>query len=157
MNMQTGFGGDSSAMAEQYMNTMIDLMMPVMENSVVLAAEYSKACGRDIILPEDMEYATKYCAMNTVGQSVGTLFPEIYNEDGDEEEEEEEVEMEEVPQEDCPPFVKYSGGEEKFILMNQAYDNWENWVPQNPAEQMLKNAINSNEHTWAWWMVFFKY
>ena len=146
MNMQTGFGGDGSAMAEQYMNSMIDIMMPVMENSVVLAAEYSKACGRNIILPEDMEYATKYCAMNTVGQNVGSLFPEIYDDDEDEDEDEDEDDIEEVPEEDCPPFERYSGDQEKFILMNQAHDQWESWVPQNPAEQMLKNAINSNGH-----------
>ena len=145
MNMQTGFGGgDGSAMAEQYMNSMIDIMMPVMENSVVLAAEYSKACGRNIILPEDMEYATKYCAMNTVGQNVGSLFPEIYDEDEDEDEDEDDIE--EVPEEDCPHFERYSGDQEKFILMNQAHDQWESWVPQNPAEEMLKNAINSNGH-----------
>jgi hypothetical protein len=30
-------------------------------------------------------------------------------------------------------------------------------VPQNPAEEMLKNAINSNGHLWTWRMVFFKY
>jgi len=25
-----------------------------------------------------------------------------------------------------------------------AYDNWDTWVPKNPTEQMLKNAIDSN-------------
>jgi hypothetical protein len=61
MNMQTGFGDAGDTQATNYMNTMIDIMMPVMENSMVLAAEYCKACGRDVILPEDMEYASKYC------------------------------------------------------------------------------------------------
>ena len=27
-----------------------------------------------------------------------------------------------------------------------AYDSWKEWVPKNPTEQMLKNAIDSNEH-----------
>ena len=63
MNMQTGFGDAGDTQATNYMNTMIDIMMPVMENSMILAAEYCKACGRDVILPEDMEYASKYCAM----------------------------------------------------------------------------------------------
>jgi hypothetical protein len=30
--------------------------------------------------------------------------------------------------------------------MNEAYDRWDSWVPQSPTEEMLKNAINSNEH-----------
>ena len=140
--MQTGFGGDGSAMAEQYVKSMIDIMTPVMERSMILAAEYSKACGRDTLLPEDLEYAMKYCAMYTVGQTIGSLMPEIYDEelsDDDEDEEEED-------DEDLPEFVRYSGDDEVFNQMNQAYDRWDSWVPQSPVEEMLKNAINSNEH-----------
>ena len=142
MNMQSGFGGDGTAMAEQYVTSMIDILMPVMERSMILAAEYSKACGRDMILPEDMEYAIKYCAMNTVGQDIGSLFPEVY----DEEESDEEDDIEEVPEEDCPKFERYSGDDERFVLMNECYDRWESWTPHSPVEEMLKNAINSNEH-----------
>jgi hypothetical protein len=142
MNMQTGFGEGGSAMADQYMKSMIDIMMPVMEQSMVLAAEYSKACGRDVILPEDMEYASKYCAMNTVGNNIGSIFPDVY----DEEESDDETEIEEVSAEDCPTFKRYSGEDLKFNQVNEAYDRWNTWEPQSPAEQMLKNAINSNEH-----------
>ena len=140
MNMQTGFGGDGSAMAEQYMKSMIDIMTPVMERSMILAAEYSKACGRDTLLPEDLEYAMKYCAMYTVGQTIGSLMPEIYDEELSDDEEEDEDD------EDLPEFVRYSGDDETFIQMNEAYDRWDDWVPQSPVEEMLKNAINSNEH-----------
>ena len=139
MNMQTGFG--ESQMAEEYVKSMIDILLPVMEKGMLFAVEYSKACGRDVVLPEDMEYAIKYCAMYTVGQDIGTLFPDIYDE-----EESDEDDIEDVPDEDCPPFERYTGDDERFILMNQAYDRWESWIPQNPTEQMLKNAINSNEH-----------
>ena len=66
--------------------SMTDIMLPVMEQAMLLAGEYCKACGRDVILPEDMEYAVKYCAMYTVGQQIGTHFPEIYDTDDDEEE-----------------------------------------------------------------------
>lgn len=141
--MQTGFGDDSSAMSERYIAGMMDILLPVMEKSMIFAAEYCKACGRDTLLPEDIEYATKYCAMYTVGQDIGTLFPELYNE---EELDEDGDEIEEISQEECPEFVRYSGTDERFILMNQAYDRWDSWVPQNPTEQLLKNAINSNEH-----------
>jgi hypothetical protein len=139
MNMQTGFG--ESQMAEEYVKSMIDILLPVMEKSMLFASEYSKACGRDTVLPEDLEYAIKYCAMYTVGQDIGTLFPDLYNE-----EDSDEDDIEEVDDENCPPFERYIGTDERFILMNQAYDRWDSWVPQNPTEQMLKNAINSNEH-----------
>ena len=143
MNMQTGFGDGGDGLMNQYIETMTNLLMPVMERSTILAAEYSKACGRDTLLPEDMEYAMKYCAMYTVGQVVGSLFPEIY-EEGEEEEEEEEMPI--VDPEDCPPFERYSGNDPTFLQMNEAFDRWDSWQPQNPTEQMLKNAINSNEH-----------
>lgn len=139
MNMQTGFGDSGDNMAEQYINTMINIVTPVLEKSMVLACEYSKACGRDIVLPEDIEYASKYCAMYTVGEDIETIFPEIYNEDEDEDDP-----IEEVDEQDCPPFVRYSGTEERFKHINEAYDRWDSWQPQNPIEVMLKNAINSN-------------
>ena len=144
MTMQTGFGnGGGEQMAEEYVKSMIDILLPVLEKSMLFASEYSKACRRDIVLPEDMEYATKYCAMYTVGQDTGTLLPDLYDE---EESDEDEDDIEEVDEEDCPPFERYTGVDERFILMNQAYDRWDSWIPQNPTEQMLKNAINSNEH-----------
>jgi hypothetical protein len=143
MNMQTGFGDAGDRMAEQYMETMTNILVPVLEQAVVLAAEYSKACGRDTLLPEDMEYTMKYCAMHTVGQATGSMFPEIYQ--GDEEEESDE-EMEVVSDDECPSFERYSGNDATFIQINDAYDRWNSWEPQNPTEHMLKNAINSNEH-----------
>ena len=143
MNMQTGFGDAGDRMAEQYMETMTNILVPVLEQAVVLAAEYSKACGRDTLLPEDMEYTMKYCAMHTVGQTTGSMYPEIYQDD---EEEESDEEMEVVSEDECPSFERYSGNDATFIQVNDAYDRWDSWEPQNPTEHMLKNAINSNEH-----------
>jgi len=140
MNMQSGFGDGGDEMMERYISDMFNIIQPVIEKSALLAAEYCKACGRDIILSEDMEYAMKYCAMNTVGQTIGSIVPDVY----DEEESDEEVE--EVDPEDCPPFVRYSGPDPDFIQVNEAYDRWDNWVPQNPTEKLLKNAVNSNEY-----------
>ena len=128
---------------EQVQESAINIIQPVMEKSMVFAAEYAKACGRDIVLGEDLEYAMKYCAMNEVGKKMGTHFPEIYEDEYDTEEE--EIEVIDEDEEDIE-FERYSGREYKFVKMNIAYDNWENWVPKNPSEQMLKNAIDSNEH-----------
>ena len=85
-----------------------------------------------------MEYAMKYCAMNTVGQTIGSIVPEIYDD--------EDCEIEEVDPGDCPPFERYSGPDPDFIQVNEAYDRWDNWIPQNPTEKLLKNAVNSNEY-----------
>jgi hypothetical protein len=128
-------------MMEQYIETMTNILTPVMERATILAAEYSKACGRDVLIPEDIEYAMKYCAMHTVGLSIGTLFPEIYEDDEDSDEE-----VDVVSEEECPEFVRYSGEDPKFLNINDAYDQWGEWVPQNPTEELLKNTINSNVH-----------
>ncbi|ADQ91249.1 hypothetical protein BpV2_082 [Bathycoccus sp. RCC1105 virus BpV2] len=124
---------------EQVQDSAINIIQPVLERTMVLAAEYAKACGRDMVLGEDLEYAMKYCAMNEVGKKMGTHFPEIYEED-DSEEDDIEIEYEEIP------FTRYTGREYKFVKMNMAYDNWDAWEPKNPSELMLKNAIDSNEH-----------
>ena len=58
---------------------------------------------------------------------------------------EDELEIINEDEEDIE-FTRYSGREYKYVKMNMAYDSWEEWVPKNPTEQMLKNAIDSNEH-----------
>lgn len=140
--MRTGQGDDSGALMESYIKSMIDIVQPVMEQSVILAADYSKACGRDVVLPEDVQYAMKYCAMNLVGRVIGSIAPEVYEVDSDSDSDDMEV----VEGEECPQFVRYSGHDPKYTSMNDAYDGWNDWVPQNPTEELLKNAINSNEH-----------
>ena len=75
----------TTRLIEQVQDSAINIIQPVLERSMVLAAEYAKACGRDIVLGEDMEYAMKYCAMNEVGKKLGSHFPEIYEESSDEE------------------------------------------------------------------------
>lgn len=139
--MRTGLGNDSGALVESYITSMVDIVQPVMEQSVVLAAEYCRACGRDVVLPEDMEYAMKYCAMHLVGRTIGSIAPEVY-ESGDEDDDEDD----EDEDEEEPPFERYSGDDPKYTGMNEAYDGWHAWEPQNPTEHLLKNAINSNEH-----------
>ena len=127
---------------EQVQDSAINIIQPIFERSMVLAAEYAKACGRDMVVGKDMEYAMKYCAMNEVGKKMGTYFPEIYEESsGDEDEDEDDAifDVEEIP------FTRYSGREYKYVKMNMAHDNWDTWVPKNPTEQMLKNAIDNNE------------
>jgi len=85
--------------------------------------------------------------MYKVGESIGSTMPEIYEEELTEEEMEEGEE--DVDPEECPDFVRYSGTDQTFLQINEAFDRWNTWQPQNPTEHMLKNAINSNEHVGA--------
>jgi len=116
----------------------IEIVTPVFENAMVLSGHYAKACGRDTVLAKDVEYCMKYCAMHTVGDHIGSQFPEVYDsEDSDLEIEEEEEEE---------PFEPYTGSDVAMRAITDAYDAWETWEPTNPSERLLKNAIDSNEH-----------
>jgi hypothetical protein len=131
-------GYDFSSTVEQ---SAINIITPVMEEAIILSAEYAKACGRNIILAKDMEYCMKYCAMHSVGKKIGTYFPEIYENEEDSDESDIEVVVDEEDQ-----FQPYSGDNVQMKEINQAYDAWDSWKPTNPSEAMIKNAIDSNEH-----------
>jgi hypothetical protein len=116
--------------------TAIDIFLPVLESSVVLAAHYAKATGRDCITAQDVCYGLMYAARTVTGNQIGSLFPEVY-EDEDEEDEEEDDEEEE------PVWVRYEGTDnEHAIKMNECADTWDAWEPESPAERALKKAVN---------------
>lgn len=107
-----------------------------MESATVLAAHYAKACGRDIVLAEDMKFGLMFAARNVTGKHIGSLYPEIY-EDDDEEEEEEEEEEEDVE------WSRYQGDDDDMATkMNDCHDTWASWEPDSPAERALKSAVD---------------
>ena len=117
---------------------MIDIFLPVLESGIVLAGHYAKATGRDCVTAKDMCYGLMYAARNVTGKQIGTLFPEVYDEE-EEEEEEEEVEEEEEEE----GWTRYEGTENEHAMkMNECADTWEAWIPENPAEEAIKNAVN---------------
>jgi hypothetical protein len=115
----------------------IDIFLPVLESSVVLAAHYSKATGRDCVTAQDVCYGLMYAARTITGKQIGSLFPEVYDEeDSGEEEEEYEDDAEEN-------WIRYEGTDnEHAIKMNECADTWDAWEPESPAERALKNAVN---------------
>jgi hypothetical protein len=114
----------------------LDIFLPVMESATVLAAHYAKACGRDIVLAEDMKYGLMYSARHVAGKQIGSLFPEIYDED-------ESVESEEESESDEPEWIRYVGQDDDMASkMNECYDTWSAWEPASPAERALKAAVD---------------
>ena len=117
---------------------MEEIFLPVLEASIVLAAHYAKATGRDCVTAKDMCYGMMYAARNVTGKQIGSLFPEIYEESDSDEEEEEEEENEEDEQ-----WIRYEGTDnEHAVKMNECADTWGEWEPETPAETALKNAVN---------------
>jgi len=41
-------------------------------------------------------------------------------------------------------FTRYKGEDPGMNKINEAFDTWDSWVPTNPTEELLKNAIDSN-------------
>jgi hypothetical protein len=114
----------------------IDIFLPVMESSVVLAAHYAKACGRDCVTSQDMCYGMMYAARNVTGKQLGSLFPEVYEEEDSGEEEGSEGDVE-------TNWSRYDGTDNEHALnMNACADSWDAWEPETPAERALKNAVN---------------
>ena len=141
--MRTGFDmtGQNDNRGDDIIQGMINIIQPVFEQGIVLAAEYCKACGRDVMLDEDIEYAMKYCIMHRVGQASGSIF----NEGEIDFDEDEEDEIEVVPVDELPTFTRYTGNNSQMIRINQAYDEWKEWKPESPAHEILKNALDNNE------------
>jgi hypothetical protein len=127
-----------------------DLFLPVMESATVLGSHYAKACGRDTVTAQDVQIGLMYAARNVAGKQIGSLFPEIYDEDSDEEWEENDDETEQARLEEAEevdddeePFTRYTGDEEMYVKMNECFDTWEDWVPETPLEFTLKGAVDA--------------
>jgi hypothetical protein len=114
----------------------IDIMIPVLESATVLAAHYAKACGRDVILAEDMRLGLMYSARNVTGKQIGPIYPEVWDESDEEEEEDEEDDEED------PEWVRYEGSDDMANKMNECADTWDAWEPETPAERALKSAVD---------------
>jgi len=123
---------------EAIIKSAFDLLTPVLESSMILAAHYVKACNRSTVTSWDIKYSMRFCARNLVGKHIGTLFPEL--QDGAEDDSGSDIE--EVDEDD-EPFTRYQGTEQQLLDVNECYDTWDQWVPTNTVEKWLKNAIDN--------------
>jgi hypothetical protein len=128
------------------MEAAIEIFKPVMESATILAAHYAKACGRDIVLSQDMHMGMMYATRNVTGRQVGSLFPEIYEDEeesqGDSDGDSDSGSWETVSDSEII-WTRYEGSDDQTALdMNTCADTWESWEPETPAERALKNAID---------------
>jgi hypothetical protein len=112
-----------------------EILIPVLEGAIIAAAQYATACGRSTVTVQDLKLGLMFAARNITGNQIGTFFPD---EDSEEEEDEEEDEEEEEDE----PFTQYTGDEDLYKSMNECARTWDEWTPENPAEQALKNAVD---------------
>lgn len=150
MALRTGRGEtDTSAIIE----SALDIFKPVMESATVLAAHYAHACGRDVILQEDMRFGMMYATRYVTGRQIGSLFPEIYEEESGGESSDSDGDYDpdgsdssaswETVSDSELVWTRYEGTEdEQALKMNECADTWDAWEPQNPSERALKNAVD---------------
>lgn len=126
-------------MEQQIIQSSIEVLLPVLESTMMIAGEYSKKCGRTIVTGMDFKYAMRYCARNKVGERIGSHFPDIYEQDTDSDDS--DIETVEETEDD---FTRYQGDDALMNAVNEAYDTWDSWEPTVPAERMLKDAVDKN-------------
>lgn len=128
----------------------LDIFLPVMESATVLAAHYAKACGRDIVMAEDMRMGLMFAARNVTGKHIGSLYPEIYEESDSDEDPEFDPDASgsdsgswETVSDSELVWARYEGDDDDMATkLNQCADTWDEWEPETPAERALKNAVN---------------
>ena len=95
-------------MEQEYIQSAINILTPVMESGMIFAGRYAQSTGRDYITSLDMKYGMRYAARNVTGKVTGSILS------SDDEEDEEDDEWEEVDEE-LEQFKRYEGDDE---LMN---------------------------------------
>lgn len=118
----------------------LDIFKPVAESAMVLATHYAQACGRDVVLAQDMRMGFMYAARNVTGKQIGSLFPEIYEESDSEDDESDSGSWETVDEDELV-WARYEGTDDLANKMNECADTWDSWEPETPAERAIKNAV----------------
>jgi hypothetical protein len=123
-------------------NSAIEIFKPVLESATVLAAHYAKACGRDIVLAQDMHMGMMYAARYVTGKKLGSLFPEVYEDPSGTDSDSDSGSWETASDEELI-WGRYEGQDDQTAKdMNVCADSWNAWEPENPAERALKNAVD---------------
>jgi hypothetical protein len=111
------------------------LLTPCLEAAAVIAAEYAKACGRDVLLSQDFEYGLKFAARHVLGRQTESFFPSDDEEDSDGD----ELLVDGMESE----WTRYDGADERLRMVNAAAETWDEWSPETPVEQALKASIDN--------------
>ena len=122
-------------------------------NATVNAAKYVELSNRNGVTKEDIIYGLRYEVFeflnnDNIVEKINNMNQEL-DEEYDEEDEENDEDSMIVDDEEIQPFTRinnlenYTPEDLDFInKMNNYFDGWEEWVPETPLLNILKNAIN---------------
>jgi hypothetical protein len=116
------------------------LLTPCLEAAAMVASEYARACGREVMTSRDFACGLKFAARHVLGRQTESFFTDEEMDEGEEEEEEEAaLTMDEGEEQ----WTRYEGGDARMQLVNQAVDTWDDWVPSSPVEWALKRSVDA--------------
>ena len=154
--MKSGLLGnvDTTTMGPMEELKLMSLIMTFLEYAMKNANEYVNKIGRNGITTKDLEYAMKNEVFafltrnqNEIQEKTAEYFEDIsQDQDSDEEYESDEMELDEftIDDSELEDFTRYTGNtNELCIQMNESYDRWDEWTPENDFETSLKLSIDN--------------
>ena len=144
--MRTGFGltEESSTIDHERLTNILSYFT---EQAITIGVKYAHAAGRDTLTSEDIQYALQYQAKHFLenSQNEEDLETKLNGYSEGTESDEEEIDEEEIDEEesDEEEFTRAENSNDPVICeMNRCHDEWENWVPSNLIETLIKNAVD---------------
>jgi histone H3/H4 len=162
VSMQTGIlANHESQVDETLLKKIKGIMTHFMENAITVGCRYVKASDRDMLTSTDIMYALKYQArtyLDNIEQiaNIEDIFDKYAESDDiesddnesesdDNESESDDNESESVSEEEEEEhFTRCDDSTDPLIKdMNMYHDTWDQWVPDNPIQTLLKNAVDN--------------
>jgi len=160
--MKTGFTTmiDTPECPESLKSKIHEILLKLMGEAVIIGAKYAHVAGRNYVSSTDILYALQYQAhtfctednLQTELENDETTLPveflddehETESDNEDDEDDESENDEDESNDDDLEYFTRAHSDDPLIIAMNTYHDEWEQWMPVNIIQQMLKDAIINN-------------
>ena len=153
--MKAGMGSiqDQNRITNVEENNIMSMLTLFTSNALINAAEYSSICGRNGVTKEDIKYALifevfEFLKNPNLLEDLNDVDKELELCDGEDDENWEDIDEPVVPDSEIDSFTRIDidkvGKDDKYFVekLHNYYDNWDDWVPSNKLEEILKNAIN---------------
>ena len=139
---------------EQNIMSMLTLFT---SNALINASEYIKICGRNGITKEDIKYGLIFEVFEFIKNpnlldDLNEVEEELLKEDTDNDEDWEDVDENDniIPENKLDEFSRIDinnveAKDKDFVIKyHNYYDSWDDWVPSNQLETILKDAIDKH-------------
>lgn len=142
--MKTGFSNliEPPKLDPEFLENVNALMLTLLEKAFVGAAFYAKEANRNTVTPGDVKIALMYEAHEFWNHSdLEEKVAEYKELDSENEDYSDSSDIDEV--DDDVEFTRAESTHPKIITMNNYYDTWHTWEPEDSTVIALKHAIDS--------------